>query len=193
MRFRAGEKPVEYFVHDSLKLRYGVTTNGRLFSFKNKFVDGTELNGSYIDGYKIFRYTVTEEGKKLYKHKFFYKMIAEAFLAKDSEDQTFVLHLDYVRDNDYVNNLRWATREQMLEHSKASPHVKAAKEALIARNSSITRDGSKLTATKVMRIKKMLQDPARKTRKKLIAKQFKISETHLKRIENGENWGHVKV
>ena len=193
MRFYPSEESREYFVHKSLKLRYALTSRGRLFSFKSKFEDGNELNGTHIDGYKIFRYTITEDGKKLYRHKFFYKMVAEAFLPKESEEQTYVLHLDYVRDNDAINNLKWATRTEMLAHAQASPHVRAAQEAFIARNSSHTKDGAKLTATKVMRIKKILQDPARKTRKKLIAKQIKIRETHLKRIENGENWGYIKV
>lgn len=193
IRFYPSEEACEYFVHSTLKLRYALTSRGRLFSFKAKFEDGNILNGSYIDGYKIFRYTVTEDGKKCYRHKFFYKMVAEAFIAKESEDQTYVLHLDYVRDNDNINNLKWATRQEMLAHSQASPHVKAAQEAFIARNSLHTKDGAKLTATKVMRIKKILQDPERKTRRRLIAKQFNISETHLKRIETGENWGYIKV
>jgi hypothetical protein len=36
-------------------------------------------------------------------------------------------------------------------------------------------------------------DPNRKTRLKLIAKQFGISEMQLYRIKSGENWGHIKV
>lgn len=192
MRFYPGEEVKEYLVHSSLKFRYAVTSRGRLFSFKKDFEDGNVLNGSYIDGYKIFRYSVSENGKKLYKHKFIYKMVAEAFHPK-SEDQTNVLHLDYVRDNDDIRNLKWATRPEMLAHAKASPRVQAAQAAFIARNSSHTKDGAKLTATKVMRIKKILNDPLRKTRKKIIAKQFDISETHLKRIETGENWGYIKV
>jgi hypothetical protein len=193
MVFYPGEEVRDYPVHESLKLKYAVTNMGRLLSYTTSFKEGKELRGSYIDGYKIFRYVIYEDGKKRFKHKFYYKMVAEAFLNKDSEDQTYVLHLDFVRDNDEIRNLKWASREQMLAHSKTSPHVKAAQEAFIARNSDQTKDGPKLTATKVMRIKKMLQDPERKTRKKLIAKQFNISQTHLKRIETGENWGYIKV
>lgn len=193
MRFYPGEEVKEYLVHDSLKLRYAVTSRGRLFSYKKEFDDGKVLNGSYIDGYKIFRYNIYVDGKKLYRHKFIYKMVAEAFHPKESDEQTNVLHLDYVRDHDDIRNLKWATREEMLAHARASPHVQAAQAAFIARNSAHTKDGAKLTATKVMRIKKILNDPDRKTRKKLIAKQFDISETHLKRIETGENWGYVKV
>ena len=44
-----------------------------------------------------------------------------------------------------------------------------------------------------MRIKKMLANPNRKTRLRLIAKQFGISEMQLYRIKSGENWGHVEI
>ena len=54
-------------------------------------------------------------------------------------------------------------------------------------------DGNKLTTTQVMRIKKMIFDPNRKTRLKIIAKQFGISEMQLYRIKSGENWGHVQI
>jgi hypothetical protein len=47
--------------------------------------------------------------------------------------------------------------------------------------------------TKVMRIKKMLQNPNRKTRIKMIAKQFGVSEMQIFRIKSGENWGHIVV
>jgi hypothetical protein len=42
-------------------------------------------------------------------------------------------------------------------------------------------------------IKRKLSDPKRKTRMKMIAKQFGISEMQLYRIKTGENWGHVTI
>ena len=44
-----------------------------------------------------------------------------------------------------------------------------------------------------MRIKKKIWDPVRKTRLKLIASQFDISEMQLYRIKSGENWSHIRV
>lgn len=43
-----------------------------------------------------------------------------------------------------------------------------------------------------MLIKKMLADPKRKTRQKMIARQFGVSEMQISRIKSGENWGNVK-
>jgi hypothetical protein len=44
-----------------------------------------------------------------------------------------------------------------------------------------------------MRLKRKIFDPKRKSRLKIIAKQFGISEMQLYRIKSGENWGHVKI
>ena len=174
-----------------LKYRYAVSTKGRLISFTDDFKDGTLLKGSVSDGYRTFRYRKTVNGKKIYKTFFIYKMVAEAFIPKTSEDQQHVLHLDYVRDNDTIKNLRWATYEEMLAHRKKSPHVIKSKQNLIEHN--IKADGRKLTTTSVIRLKKILSKPNQNTRIKILAKQFGISEMQINRIKRGENWSHVKV
>lgn len=173
------------------KLRYAVSNKGRLLSFSDKIENGRLLKGAISDGYKVLRYKVTRDEKRISKYYFLAKLIARLFIPKTSEDQQYVLHLDYVRDNDDIKNLKWATYEEMLAHGKRSPHVQHAKRKLLEHN--IKSDGRKLTVTKVMLIKKMLLNPNRKTRLKMIAKQFGISETHVRRIESGENWGHIKV
>jgi DNA-binding Xre family transcriptional regulator len=47
--------------------------------------------------------------------------------------------------------------------------------------------------TQVMRLKKRLLDPNRKTRLKILAKQYGVTMMTLHRIKTGENWGHIKV
>lgn len=192
VRIYPNEQFKEIEMDQSLKLRYAISNKGRLLSFKEKFTEGRILNGGKADGYTILRYKIRKENEGYYyKFKFFYKLVAEYFIPKTSEDQKYVLHLDYVRDNDDIKNLKWATYDEMILHGKKSPHVIIAKKKLIEFN--INSDGKKLTATKVIRIKKMLSNPNRTTRLRLIAKQFGISQTHLKRIETGENWGHIKI
>jgi DNA-binding Xre family transcriptional regulator len=51
----------------------------------------------------------------------------------------------------------------------------------------------KLTEAKVKILKRKLLDPNRKTRIKMLARQFGVSEMQLHRIRTGENWGHVKI
>ncbi len=174
----------------SLKLRYAISNYGRLISFKETFEDGRLLKGSKINGYRILQYKIRQDDKVKTQHAFFYNLVAQQFLTKTSDEQLFVLHLDRNRSNDFVDNLKWATREEMLEHSRKSPHViKAHKERLAKQK--ITPSNSKLSETKVLLLKKRLADPNRKTRLKMIAKQAGISIGQLYRIKSGENWGHV--
>ncbi|HLF52736.1 hypothetical protein [Flavobacterium sp.] len=191
IRIYPNEEFREIEVDKSLKLRYAISNKARLISFKDDMKTGRLLKGGMVDGYKTFGYKISQEGKRVNKRFFIFKLVAEYFITKTSEDQTYVLHLDYNRDNDDVRNLKWATREEMIAHGKKSPHVIQAKKNLIEHNRK--SDGTKLTITKVILIKKMLQNPDRKTRLKMIAKQFGVSETQIIRIQKGENWGYIKV
>ena len=66
-----------------------------------------------------------------------------------------------------------------------------AQKKLIEHN--LNSDGRKLTVTKVMLIKKLLAKPDQKTRLKMIAKQFGVSEMQIRRIKSGENWSQIKI
>jgi len=176
-----------------LQLFYAISNYGRLVSYQTNIENGRFVNGSKQDGYRIWRYTVRDENNKLrYKYRFFYKLVAEYFLPKASEAQTYVLHLNYNRANDYVGNLKWATYREMIEHREKSPFViKARKKQLPILWAA--KGGKKLTETEVMLLKKKLLDPNRRTKLKILAKQFGVTEMQLYRIRSGENWGDVKV
>jgi DNA invertase Pin-like site-specific DNA recombinase len=79
----------------------------------------------------------------------------------------------------------------MRVHATHDPAVNAAVKKFQEYN--IKRDGAKLTSTAVIRTKKLILNPYQKTRLKIIAKQFGISEMQLYRIKTGENWGHIQV
>lgn len=178
----------EISIETPLRFRYALSNYGRLISFSETFDDGRELRGGRSDGYRTLVYKWKDSnGAIRNKHLFLYKYIAVFFIPKTSEDQVHVLHLDHSRDNDKISNLKWATRAEMLAHYKKSPKViEAAKK--------FNRTGKgKLSSTQVMHIKKRLLDPNRKTRVKMLAKQFGVSEMTLHRIRTGENWGHIKV
>lgn len=177
---------------DSLKLHYAISNYGRFVSYTNDCLkDGRLLKGSTVEGYRIFRYKIFGGPKIKNKHAFFFHMVASEFLVPLTDKHLHVIHLDHNKMNDYFSNLKWVTKEEMIEHQKTSPAVKRAKEKLIEFNRN--RDGQKLTSTEVILIKRKLADPNRKTRLKMIAKQFGISEMQLYRIKSGENWGHIKI
>ncbi|PKB15401.1 NUMOD4 domain-containing protein [Flavobacterium sp. 5] len=191
IRIYPNEQFKEIEIDSKLKLRYAISNKGRLVSFTDEIQNGRLLKGSLTDGYVVLRYKINKEGELKNKQVFLYKLVAQYFIPKQSEEQTYVLHLDYVRNNDDVNNLRWATRAEMLAHHKKSPHVIQSQKNLVAYN--LKADGRKLTSTKVIRIKKILANPEQPTRLKMIAKQFGVSEMQIRRIASGENWGHIKI
>ena len=195
LQFYPAEIFKEIFLEDKLQLRYAISNFGRFVSFTDKIELGRIVKGSEQDGYRIWRYEVLDEhNKRRYKHRFFYKLVAEYFLPKNSEEQIYVLHLNYNRSNDFVENLKWATYAEMLAHGKKSPFVIASRKRQYAENKAKRQHkGNKLTSTQVMLLKKILLDPARKTRMKILARQFGVSEMTLYRIKSGKNWGHIKT
>ena len=192
LRFFATETFKEISFDGKLQLHYAISNFGRLVSYADKLEEGRFVKGTTIDGYRIFRYKIRDAENKLkHRHYFFYRLVANYFLTKSSDQQVFVLHLDRNRGNDYVGNLKWATKAEMLAHSKTSPYVIEAKKNII--QNRIKSDGNKLTETQVIWLKKKLLDPDRKTRLKMLAKKFGVSTMTLHRIKTGENWGHIKV
>ncbi len=187
-KFFVGEQWREFFPECKLKLRYAISNFGRVMSFKNTIMEGRILKPGIVDGYKLFRWKIGVNGKILNKNLFIRKLVAENFLQKTSPDQTFVIFLDRNRSNNHISNLQWVTRNEMLEHMRTSPYFIAARY-----NKKSRYKGHKLTSTKVILLKKKLFDPNRKTRMKMLAKQFGISEMQLHRIKTGENWGHIKI
>ena len=186
-----GESFKKLILEGELKYNYAISNYGRLIRFENDFTDGAELKGSLINGYRVFRYKVYVDGKVLNHSRMFSRMVAEQFLPPPTPEQTYLLHKDYIKDNCQATNLFWATKEEFRTHFMNSPlYEEGVKKSQQTRQKM---DGNKLTSTQVIRIKKMLADPNRKTRLKLIAKQFGISEMQLYRIKSGENWGHIKV
>ncbi len=183
--------PNEEFKEVALKVppkrRYAVSNYGRILSFSKEFSDGRIIKGADSDGYKTLCYKTSVKGKMKSHCYFVFKLVAEYFIPKTSEDQAHVIHLDFSRNNDRVSNLAWVTKEEQMAHTRKSPNVIRAKSVKRVGN------GLKLTSTQVIHIKKRLQDPNRKTRIKMLAKQFGVSEMQINRIRTGENWGHIKV
>ena len=192
IRFYPNEEFREIEINYPLQKRYAVSNRGRLISFTESVETGTLLNGSKSSGFRTFSYKIRKKnGKVADKTLFIYRLVAQLFIPKQSEDQLYVIHLDYSLDNDEVKNLKWVTFEEKFEHRKKNPKV--INSIIKVQQSRLKSDGRKLTLTKVIHLKKILNDPNRKTRAKMLAKQFGISEMQVSRIKSGENWGHVKV
>jgi hypothetical protein len=160
--------------------KYKVSNYGRIKSFINDPKNGKILKPSLISGYQVI--TLRKKDKTRIK-KYVHKIVAEAFIEKQTPDHKFVIHNDFNKTNNFHKNLIWATKKEKEDHQLLNP-------AWVATKGQITN--SKLTEAKVKLLKKKINDPNRKTRLKMIARQFGISEMQLYRIKRGENWNKIE-
>jgi hypothetical protein len=174
------------FEPEALRYNYAISNYGRILSYQDDPKEGKILKGGILGGYPTFVCRPFGKSKTFYIHK----LVAEYFIENTDEARIYVIHLDYNKRNNHIRNLRWASKSEMEQHQQGSPFVKKSRER---RKHQKPSKGHKLTTTDVMRIKKKIFDPNRRTRMKIIAKQFGISEMQLYRIKSGENWSHVKV
>lgn len=168
--------------HKTTNTDYFISNFGRVksvdqISTRERLVKGSvNPNGS-------IRITIRLDNKDKRKYILVHRFVANHFLEKPSEECKFVVHLDFDKSNNHVQNLQWMTQKELNTHAKTSPLYKQAKGKRELHY--------KLTESKVKVIKKMLQSENR-TRLRVIAKRFGISHTQLNRIRSGENWGNVK-
>lgn len=126
--------------------------------------------------------------RTIHYHSLTHRLVANYFLSSPSSKKTIVAHLDFDKLNNDVKNLKWMTPEENYIHQQKSPYVIEERERRITYG-SVTSKNMKLTVTKVMLLKKMLNE-GRKTVTHL-AKQFKVSDMQIIRIRRGENWSFV--
>ena len=158
-------KESEIAIQDTTKLLDTIKLN-----IKKKFADDTK-------------------SRTIHWHSLIHRLVAECFVDKPSEVHTVVAHVDYEKLNNRHNNLVWMTKAENFEHQKRSPYVikdKLARTGEIRTNSKAT----KLTVTRVMLLKKMLNEG--KPMKELV-RFFKVTETQILRIKRGENWKDVEA
>ena len=173
----------------TMQRKYAISSMGRLASYTDNLLkDGLLLKGSDIEGYKVLRLRV--DGK--YVAFLFHRLVAEYFIKKRKPEHTLVIHINYKKQDNQVLNLRWATKEEVAEHSKQSPAVKAYRKKVKESIPDIKR-GLKLTVGQVRQIKKLLLNPKRKLTYKQIAARYDISEMAITRINRGENWGYITI
>lgn len=126
--------------------------------------------------------------RTIHYHSLTHRLVANYFLSAPSSKKTIVAHLDFDKLNNDVKNLKWMTPEENYAHQQKSPYVIEERERRLVYGPTISKN-IKLTVTKVMLLKKMLNE-GRKTVTHL-AKQFKVSDMQIIRIRRGENWSFV--
>ncbi len=160
---------------------YDISNYGRIRSTnkntgKERFIKGVKVNRELLT-----LNIVLKDGSRGVKciHRF----VADNFVEPSTDQHTYVLHIDYDRSNNKWNNLIWATEEEWKAYTKKkTSYIEGMKK----------RDNTyKLNETKVRLIKKRLA--LGKTKRKIIAKTFGVSERTIRQIENEERWKHVQL
>lgn len=177
-------KPVTHLKGKASK-KYAVSSHGRLASYDKNIEDRYILKLHLNGGFPMS--TVHMDGKS--KALFVHQALGYAFLKRPSPKYKFVIHLDYNKANNDLSNLKWATKEEQVEHSKKSPYVLAATAHKLYRGAT----ARKLDEKKVIQLKKEIWNPKRKLTLKQIAVKYGIAEMNLYRIKNGELWFHVHI
>lgn len=172
---------IQFEDYISEKEIYQISSYGRVKSFKVDSENGMLIKLFKVGGY--LRLPIKQKNEKR-TARYIHKLVAATFLEKVDDSQTFVLHLDYDKDNNHTWNLKWATKKEKETHQFSNPKYAEPQNRI---------SYSKLNEGRVKIIKRKLNDPNRKTRLKMIAKTYGITEMQLHRIKTGENWGWVKV
>lgn len=178
------EKWVDFKVEglDTVEI-FKISDHGKIRSFKFNKKNGQPIKASLIEGYPAI--SLRKKNNKT-TTRYVHKLVAMHFIKQPSEKHRFVLHKDYDKKNNKVDNLVWATKEEVEQHRFKNPNWI---------NRKITRKvtNAKLTEAQVRQIKKKLNDPERKVKLKKIAEQFGVHEMQIYRIKRGENWAHIVV
>ncbi len=169
-------KPLRHVEGEEIIPIYDVSNCGRVRRLEKDGVVRVMDQGS-IAGYP---YAVIKYPDGRQRNRYIHRLVSHLFLEAQDEYHIFVIHKDFDRTNNHVENLELVNRRKLFEHRKHSPKPRKRR----------TR-GYKLDENKVKRIKKLLQDENIKL--SMIAKMFGITHTQLNRIRNGENWSHVTI
>tara|TARA_B110000902_G_scaffold171903_1_gene195650 strand:+ start:128 stop:679 length:552 start_codon:yes stop_codon:yes gene_type:complete len=171
-------KDIQFDKIISLAEKFKISNYGRVIGFKE---DAEFLKKkSFINGYETI--SLKQEVNKNSTNRYVHKIVAQHFLKKVNEQQVYVIHLDFDKNNNKVENLKWASKREKELHQFSNPTWDE-----IMKNKK--KGNAKLTEYKVKVIKRQLKN--NRTRITMIAKRFGVSDMQIHRIKSGENWGDV--
>jgi hypothetical protein len=173
------EEKEEWKEHDDPDLRstFLISNLGRV-----KSISTNRKTPRLLKGYKNMGYHAIPTRKKDGKNTLVYvhKLVAKLFVP-NPEGYAKIVFKDYDRGNCKASNLKWVSEKDYLKYRK-----KFQRSAYYYNPNH--KPNAKLSATDVIRLRKMVNDPNRKTRYKIIAKQFGINIGTLFAIKRGDSW-----
>ena len=168
---------------DTFGKTYHFSDYGRLKSVDKETEKERLLKGSNtVQGFLQINLRFRGEDRPFRKGFYVHKLIANEWVKKESEDQTFAIHFDRNKKNNYYKNLKWMSLQEMTDFQT---------EAGLFLTKNRKRNANyKMNSSTIKLIRKKLKEG--KTKKKIIAKQFGISDTQIKAIMKGDAWAWVE-
>ena len=167
---------------ENLRSKFLISNRGEVKSISAVDPDNPKL----LKGYRNAGYPCIPTRKKDGKNTLVYvhKLVAELYVP-NPDNLPKIIHKDGNKSNARADNLKWVSQEDFNTNQKKLAQSKYTPPKGIARN-------AKLSEAQVRILKKKIFDPNRKTRYKILAKQFGVSLGTIFAIKRGERWKHVK-
>jgi DNA primase catalytic subunit len=158
--------------------KFEISSLGRVRRTHKRTGEWQYITGSNCKGYRIFSFRAEERGKQITKS--LHRLVAENFIERETKKHRHVIHIDFVKHNNTVDNLGWVTKDDLIAHQKSNPNYKRGMVY-----------NSKLSVDQVKEIKRALLDDEVVYAR--LARKYGITQTQLNRIRKGENWSHVTL
>lgn len=162
-------KKIEGYEH------YKVSTHGRVVNFKT----GKVLS-QYVSNSGYYRVNLWRNNKC--KAPYIHQLVAKTFI-KNKLGKPQVNHLDGVKFNNNVRNLKWCTNKENYLHALnaglLSPPI-----------SGEDHSKTKLTNAQALEIRKVILNKT--LTRKMISDKYGVSECVVAGIRNGRSFRHVK-
>ncbi|MFT4735963.1 MAG: hypothetical protein ACJAZM_001216 [Cyclobacteriaceae bacterium] len=169
------------YEEEDLRSKFLISSRGEVKSISSLAPDTPKLLKGYRNaGYPCIP-TRKIDGKNTLRYV--HKLVALLFL-ENPEGHKKIIHLDGNKSNARMDNLKWVDQAEFNENQKKLAQSKYTAPKGIARN-------AKLTEAQVKILKKKIFDPNRKTRYRILAKQFGVSLGTIFAIKRGERWKNV--
>lgn len=169
-------KKIEFDEKIAENENFKISNFGRIINCKGN--EEFLVKETFTNGYQILHLRQKRNGKST--GRYVHKLVAQHFLKQN--DGIYVIHINYDKTDNRIENLKWATKREKELHQFSNPNwVKVRKNNIIK--------NSKLNEGRVKIIKRQLTN--KNNRISMIAKRFGVSDTQIHRIKRGENWAYV--
>ncbi|MFY0690025.1 MAG: HNH endonuclease [Cyclobacteriaceae bacterium] len=170
------------YTEEELRSTFLISDLGKVKSVTASDPDNPRL----LKGYRNAGYPAIPTRLKNGKNtlRYVHKLVAKLFVP-NPEGYEKIIHKDGDRSNAEAKNLLWVDKDTFRENQK-----KLAQEKYQAPKGVVRH--AKLTEGQVKLLKRKIFDPNRKTRYKILAKQFGVSVGTIFAIKRGERWKNVK-